>query len=461
MPDLEHRLTADERLVFVHIPKTAGLTFRALLAKHFDVRQSYPRPDEWWWPHLGTSEELSRYRLFNGHYVYSIGEAVRNAVFVTMLRHPVDRLVSTYHYVARTPNAFQHDYVVSRALSLDEFLSDPVTVHAQANWAAGFVASIPAAQLKTHQQKMGHSEAWASGDSLFPNLGASVAAERLESFAMFGLCERFQDSAFMLDFVFGWKPATNYQSFNVAATGNRRADLAPRLVDAVLEANSVDVAMYERASALFEERFHRMCELLLERFGAASHAHMKQPLPPEVMVELLEKHYQQRCIESSPEPRGSFVWDVAGPVEGSGWHSAEAVGPGRHGRWTGPGTVSTLDLRLAPDHDYTVEFELIYAAARAHYRGVELYANGTKISLRHAVAIPGRPRRYRGVIPRRVVGERVGNFVTLEWRVAKTIDAQSIAPNREDARRVGVMFGGLRVTPRRARKGAGSERTSA
>jgi hypothetical protein len=446
---MEHRLTATDQLVFVHIPKTAGLTFRALLANHFDVRETYPRPDEWWWVARDTDANLARYRLFNGHYVYSAGERLRKPVHVTMLRHPLDRLISTYHYLRQNPNSFQYDYVSGRKLTLEEFLEDPVTARAQRDWQSGFVGSVPLAELMGHQARMTDLAAWTGAEtrSFYPSLGSGVAIERLESFAMFGLCERFQDAVYMLHYVFGWKPAKEYQSFNIAGRGSRRAELSPALIDGVLERNAEDVALYARATTLFDERFRTMCETLLERYGDARHARATLPLSADVIVELLERHYEARYSEANPEPRSSFVWDVAAPVEGTGWHAAEPVAAKRFGRWTGPGRSTTLDVRLAAGTAYAVEFTILASAAPDLIRNIELRANGVTIELKRKRRLFRSGRRFYGTIPASTVGERPGNLVTLEWTVRRTVDARELGRPGEDVRRLGLMFARVSIVP--------------
>lgn len=449
---LEHRLVANEQLVFVHVPKTGGLTFRGLLANHFDFDETCPNPDEWWWVARDTKENVARYRLFNGHYVYSVGELLRNPVYITMLRHPVDRLVSTHRYILKNPNSFQYDYVAGRRMSVEEFLENPVTASAQTNWQAGFVGSVPVRELLDHQTKMSEDPSWrdASGASFYPSLGVDVAIERLERFAMFGLCERFQDAAFMLQYVFGWKPATDYQSFNITTGGARRADLDPRLIDLVLSRNAQDATLHEHATKLFDVRFRRMCDELLERYGDASHARMRFPLLPEVMVELLQRHYERRRRGSRSGSRVSFVWDVARAVDGSGWHAAEPVKVGRFARWTGPGRTSTLDVALAPGNDYVVEFEIGFSPARDLLRGMELRANGVRLKLKRRRRFTSRRLRFLATIPRTVAEQRTDNLVTLEWTLPRTIAARAINPKGGDERIVGVMFRGVRVSSSRA-----------
>jgi hypothetical protein len=106
-------------LVSLHLPKTAGTGFGALLREAFGIslREDYaappmqfaPRQRQWravrdgwrlrgaWPPGL---------RAVHGHFLpvhYRVALAGRPAHFITWLREPVERLVSHYHY-------WRHDY---------------------------------------------------------------------------------------------------------------------------------------------------------------------------------------------------------------------------------------------------------------------------------------------------------------------------------------------------------------
>jgi hypothetical protein len=102
---LEHLVRADAHplLVFDHIPKTAGTTFRRsyLIA-------AFPR-DERWILSGGekSAEDLDRFlrlpaerrrriRIIAGHYADALRTRIPDARFVTLVRDPVDRAVSSY-----------------------------------------------------------------------------------------------------------------------------------------------------------------------------------------------------------------------------------------------------------------------------------------------------------------------------------------------------------------------------
>jgi hypothetical protein len=97
-------------LLSVHVPKTGGTSFRAVLERVYGAAQIhtvYPEPrdlvateDERW---FADSLALCRRRVdsprvVHGHYLLTwYAERFPHAIRIAWLRHPVDRLVSFYH----------------------------------------------------------------------------------------------------------------------------------------------------------------------------------------------------------------------------------------------------------------------------------------------------------------------------------------------------------------------------
>jgi len=94
------RVPEGTRLVFLHLPKTAGTSLRAALARHF-------RPEEVvqvdslaeWGEALA---DPGRYRFWAGHMPFSLVALIPPPVFVvTLLRDPVARILSLYTFWRR------------------------------------------------------------------------------------------------------------------------------------------------------------------------------------------------------------------------------------------------------------------------------------------------------------------------------------------------------------------------
>jgi hypothetical protein len=127
-------------LISVHLPKTGGVSFRAVLEKAMPsgLRRDYgdaplntPVPERIsaafrdGLANLGA--DLSGVQCIHGHFLpvkYLPMASVRGGVdFVTWMRHPVDRLVSHYNYWMRRPVNAQpfRRRVVEEGWSLERF----------------------------------------------------------------------------------------------------------------------------------------------------------------------------------------------------------------------------------------------------------------------------------------------------------------------------------------------------
>jgi hypothetical protein len=84
-------------IVSVHLPKTAGTTFRHMLQQAFPaLTLDYGEPHILA-PHIGC---------IHGHFfVEKYTGILPRARFIAWLRDPIERLVSQYHYWLRTPGS--------------------------------------------------------------------------------------------------------------------------------------------------------------------------------------------------------------------------------------------------------------------------------------------------------------------------------------------------------------------
>lgn len=121
---------ADKKVVFLHIPKTAGMTFTAVLKQLFDKKQVFPSVDPVVLLNDFSSNE-SAYQLFPGHFFYEVLENFsERPVTLTFLRNPIDRLQSHYYFYKIQPdhaveNMRDYDKKIvelSRKYSLEEFV---------------------------------------------------------------------------------------------------------------------------------------------------------------------------------------------------------------------------------------------------------------------------------------------------------------------------------------------------
>lgn len=119
-------------LVFLHIPKTGGMSVRQTLLRYCapetTFRIIHQVDDSSRFAALPL-ERRGEMRLIEGHMYYGIHEYVpRPCVYTTLLRDPVARVRSFYSYVCRSKWHFLYSRIATGKLSLRECIEQRITV---------------------------------------------------------------------------------------------------------------------------------------------------------------------------------------------------------------------------------------------------------------------------------------------------------------------------------------------
>ena len=219
--------------LFLHIPKTAGSSLtgelqRALqpsLHLFLDMANNPPSAA----PALMAEKvrrhaeaiNADRYRLVAGHFRYRdlVNAGVRGGV-VTVLRHPVSRVVSSFHYSRQAGNPQQQFY-------LDE------------------TDSLEAFASLGKQQNVLHD--WLSA---YPGEPLDAVIDRvLTDFAFVGLTETYdRDLARLMRLIGAEAPA------NLRERVGSYPPPSDATRDLIAELNPVDMALYTRVAAALDER---------------------------------------------------------------------------------------------------------------------------------------------------------------------------------------------------------------
>jgi hypothetical protein len=156
--------------------------------------------------------------------------------YITLLRDPVERIISHYHWVLRTPSARLHNEVVSRRMSLRDYVRESSGARLFNN---GQTRLLGAPSMVT--------EAPATEATL------DAAKGNLERFAVAGLAERFEESLLLMRRELGWRWPF-HRPLNVASRRPRAADLADEDREAIVERNLLDADLHDHVRLRFQER---------------------------------------------------------------------------------------------------------------------------------------------------------------------------------------------------------------
>jgi Sulfotransferase family len=232
-----------EALIFLHIPKTAGTTLNRIIDWQYAPRLIYtvdPHRIRATVSHLYALPEERRRRLqvVRGHLTYGVHELLpQGATYITMLRDPVTRLLSSYRFILRRPLHPLHYKLKRHHLGPQDLIH--LTPQSQ-NLQCRFISGIG---------KNGFCDARAF----------EMAKENLKrSFRVVGLSERFHESLLLMIAAFGWK-VPFYQNWKVAKV---RPSIDPALAETIRENNKLDVELYEFGKELFELQLQQSRELV-------------------------------------------------------------------------------------------------------------------------------------------------------------------------------------------------------
>jgi hypothetical protein len=398
------------------------MTFRTIIEDHFDHPEICPATldDE-----VIPIPDLIPYRLFRGHLVYVDFKKLlpqKQIINLTMLREPVSQLISHYQYIRRMPE--DPYYAQVKDMTLEEYASSFTMGELKRNVQTYHIA-------KAAQFEIDHL----SAQEVF-----EIAVESLNHFAFAGLVERFQDSLFLLSYIFGWRPIINSRAENI---GSRHTpDLPEETLQLIQKNTEFDRQLYQQAQQIFTERFTQMLEDLASR---ASNGHPQAEPGNEGIALQLENYYRQRYQELKIAPASTCRYDFSQALRGSGWQRREYPTEGLIYRWTGPDTISTLDLPIARPQDLIIEFRIICTDSIPSdiLNSLTLTVNETPIPLTMLHLDPV-TRLLQGTIPPSVPNS---SPTRLTFAVNRVISFRSLDPQDPDTRSVGVAINEIKIFP--------------
>ncbi|MEB3357425.1 MAG: sulfotransferase family 2 domain-containing protein [Synechococcales bacterium] len=430
----EYWLTEADRLCFIHIPKTAGTTFTYILEARFDQHEVCPVP-HWLVLKEMAPSDLAQYRLFRGHFPHDVVDFLpTRPICVTMFRDPVERVISAYEFMKTCIIVMPKAAIVQQkalTLSLKDYVRDPD------------VTGVVNAQTRQVAGRGGRRGSYVLTDPRW----LDSAIENLQSFAFFGLTERFWESMALLCYRFGWPPLFEIQNLMVGSKRLRRDGLTPDVVEAIEEHNQLDLQLYELVRSQFDLEYRQMVQDLQSRYGDPTQS-LDDPVPPELLKQWLERHYEARYAAVGRSPLSTLTFHFHQALPGTGWHGLEGEGLDNPFRWTGPGTQSNLDLCLTTDRDLMFEIRIRNAISTAVLHSLVVYANDRLI---HLIALhqDDHGAVLRGVVPQEfLVSDRP--FTRFTIHVSQTLPLKLINLDVNDHRKVGLAIDLVQVFPRNA-----------
>ncbi len=223
-------------LVFLHIPKAAGTTLESVILRQY--RGYHAKRFTGLWSEEQEFEALppperAKFDLCVGHHHFGIHRLLSApATYLTMLRDPVDRVVSYYYYAREHPSHYLHQLIHQRGWTLRDMVDRIVTTELdndQVRWMnpgpherVGLGAVTP--EMLHHAKQM---------------------LER--HFTIVGVAERFHESLVLMQCRFGWLNVA-YRRQNAGASRPRIHEVPSDVIDLIRQRQRFDLEFYEFAN---------------------------------------------------------------------------------------------------------------------------------------------------------------------------------------------------------------------
>ena len=232
-----------QALIFLHIPKTAGTTLNRIIEWQYNPLSIFTLDP---YRIRATAERFKtlseqrrrRFRVVRGHMYYGLHEFLpQGATYITMLREPVARFLSSYYFILRRPLHPLHRKLKKERLGVEDYLR---LIPHRHNFQCRLIAGV-------------------EGSTIDDERLLDIAKENLtKSFSVVGICERFEESLMLIAKTFGWE-VPYYENRKVS---KNRSPVAPSSIELIREHDRLDIALYEFGKELFEESLRKKQEVV-------------------------------------------------------------------------------------------------------------------------------------------------------------------------------------------------------
>lgn len=228
--------------IFMHIEHTGGSTLNQIIERQYAAHERYEVY------HLGQDvvakfmalpeAERRRFRLIYGHLFYGIHRHVPGpSRYLTVMRHPVDRIIASYTFLMRKSNTRRHDTYRTGLVSWSDHLAERRDQIRQISRIVGGDDEL------LQRRRM----------QVLPENALETAIAHLENdFAMVGLQDRYDESLLMMRHVLNWQKPVAYIRKNVTSRRITLADLPPDDRALIEKAAEIELPLYEYAVKRFE-----------------------------------------------------------------------------------------------------------------------------------------------------------------------------------------------------------------
>lgn len=239
-------------IFFLHIPKCAGTTLTEEI-----IKSRYSAEQLLIFYHHGTETLINdlkamplarqkKIRCIAGHFAFGIHNyfTPRPIAYITILRDPIERVISHYYYILRCPKHPYYEKITSNHYTLKDY-----------------VEKFQNMEMDNGQTRILAGIGWGGPFGGCSRNILDKARENLDThFAAVGISERFDDFLAVLSFLFDWD-IKRYTPRNITEDRAKKEELDRDTLEAIIKYNQLDMELYEYAKRRFSDQFDGMARV--------------------------------------------------------------------------------------------------------------------------------------------------------------------------------------------------------
>ncbi|HRX60750.1 MAG TPA: Wzt carbohydrate-binding domain-containing protein [Candidatus Competibacter sp.] len=239
------------KFLFDHIYKAGGTTLERVFQKilgHENVTFGLVDRAQ------NAIKQYHNYAMITGHFWFAPNEKLdTNRYYLTMLRHPVDRILSHYFFAKNDVSARGGNLAIelAKTMSLDEY------VFSNQSQISEIIENF-----QTHHYLQIE---WNGSDQLTDDTQLELAKKALLHYKLAGVFHQLTEFIDVLCYECRWPVVREIPRVNITSKRPKLSEIDKKIIRRLEELNQLDIALYEYATRMFNEKKRQILHECIEQ----------------------------------------------------------------------------------------------------------------------------------------------------------------------------------------------------